>query len=295
MHTEKCLSRHLGVWAMTEYCLERWPLWFGALHAVRNGHALPDIQARARGQASEEPLYEVVNGVAIIPVSGPMMKGDSKYGGANTVQIRRSIRAAVGDDAVRAILLGVDSPGGTVAGTDELARDIKRADLVKPVHAHIDDLGASAAYWIASQARKVTAGYAAEVGSIGVYAVVEDSSAAAAAQGVKVHVVSTGPMKGALEPGTPVTESQLAYVQERVDEMNQHFKSAILRGRAGITHEQLAQASDGRVFGAKEAKALGLIDKVQSFDEAIESMAPRRKFAVAASLARFKAGRYITR
>lgn len=293
MHTQKCLTRHLGVWAMTEYCLERWPLWFAALHAIRGGYPLPDIQARTRGRNDDEPLYHVVNGVAIVPISGPMMKGDSKFGGANTVQIRQAIRGAVADDAVKSIMLHVDSPGGSVAGTDELARDIKRADLSKPVHAHIDDLGASAAYWVASQARKVTAGPAAEVGSIGVYAVIEDTSAAAALEGVKVHVVSTGPMKGALEPGTTVTAEQLAYVQERVDDMNGHFQAAILRGRANMTGEQLAKASDGRVFGATEARKLGLIDRVQSFDDAMESLMPRKRFAQAAKVARFNARKYL--
>jgi len=293
MHTQKCLSRHLGAWAMTEHGLERWPLWFAALHAVRNGHALPDIQARTRGRDYEEALYEVANGVAIVPVSGPMMKGESKFGGANTVQIRKAIRAAIQDDAVKSMMLVVDSPGGTVAGTDELARDIARANAVKPVHAHIDDLGASAAYWIASQARKITAGPAAEVGSIGVYAVLEDTSAKVAAEGVKVHVVSTGPMKGAMESGTPITEAQLAYVQERVDDMNRHFQAAIVRGRSGISREQLEAASDGRVFSAQEARKLGLIDRVQSFDEAIESMQPRRKFAITAALARISAGHHL--
>lgn len=294
MHNQKCLTRHLGVWAMTEYCLERWPLWFAALHAIRGGHPLPDIQARTRGRSDDEPLYQVTNGVAIVPISGPMMKGDSKFGGANTVQIRQAIRGALADDAVKSIMLHVDSPGGSVAGTDELARDIKRANMSKPVHAHIDDLGASAAYWVASQALKITAGYAAEVGSIGVYAVVEDTSAQAAMEGVKVHVVSTGPLKGALEPGTTVTAEQLNYVQERVDDMNRHFQAAILRGRVNMTSDQLKEASDGRVFGAAEARKLGLIDRVQSFDEAMENVTyARRKFATAAKVARFNARAHV--
>lgn len=285
-HNPRCLSRHVGPWAMTEYCLERWPLWFSALHAVRNGQPLPDIQAAARtSRGQDEPLYQVENGVAVIPISGPMMKGDSKYGGANTVAVRQALRAALADNQVKAIMLHVDSPGGTVAGTDELARDVAKANATKPVHAHIDDLGASAAYWVASQARRITAGPAAEIGSIGVYAVIEDSSAAAAASGVRVRVVSTGPMKGAMEPGTEITDAQIAYVQERVDEMNRHFQSAIVRGRGErMTRDDLATASDGRVFGATDARKLGLIDRVQTFDDAMESAMPKRRIAAAARL-----------
>mgnify|MGYP001407151604 CR=1 FL=1 len=287
MHNDKCRSRHLGLWAMTEYGLERWPGWYAALHAVRTEGPLPNISAAAsRRQQSEEPLYEVQSGMAIIGINGPMMKGESKFGGANTVQIRQALRAAVSDESVKAVMLQIDSPGGSVAGTDELGRDVAKADQVKPVFAHIDDLGASAAYWVASQARKITAGPAAEIGSIGVYAVVEDSSQAAAADGIKVHVVSTGPMKGVMQPGTEITPDQIAHLQERVDEMNGHFQMAIIRGRGDrITKAQLKEASDGRVFGAADAKKLGLVDKIQSFDEAIANALPRKRIAAAIGVA----------
>ena len=76
-----------------------------------------------------------------------MQKGSSKFGGASTIRVRRQIREARQDEDVEAILLVVDSPGGTVAGTDELAREVGRAAEEKIVHAHIDDLGASAAFW----------------------------------------------------------------------------------------------------------------------------------------------------
>ena len=93
-------------------------------------------------------------------------------------------------------MLHVDSPGGHVAGVQALADTIFQARKLKPLHAHIEDLGASAAYWLASQANTVTANSTAEVGSIGTMAVVHDSSGAAAKAGIKVYVVSSAPAAG---------------------------------------------------------------------------------------------------
>lgn len=297
-HTPRCFSRHMGLWAMTEYHLARWPLWYAALHALRNGQPLPSTEAarRDRNRGEDEPAYQVENGTAIISISGPMMKGESKFGGANTVAIRQALREAKADDAVKRVMLSIDSPGGSVAGTDALARDVAALNLVKPVHAHIDDLGASAAYWVASQAKKITAGPSAEVGSIGVYAVVEDTSQRAAMDGVKIHVISTGPYKGALEDGTEVTDTQLAYVRERVEDMNNHFQSAIVRGRGDrMTKENLAEASDGRVFSAGESRKMGLVDRVMSFEESLAAMQPKRIISQRAAAARAAIQRLLTR
>jgi len=127
-------------------------------------------------------LYErIAEGIAVIPLAGPLMKIDSKFGSTNTVRVRRALRAALADPDVRGILLHIDdSPGGTMAGTADLAAAVAAANLEKPVWAQIDDMGASAAYWVAAQARRIVANATAELGSIGVVAVLEDSSKAMA-------------------------------------------------------------------------------------------------------------------
>src|SRR5581483_9650939 len=110
---------------------------------------------------------------------GMLMKGQSSMGGTSTVMARRDIRQAVADQDVAGILLAIDSPGGTVAGTDDLAAEVRQARTSKPVWAAIDDLGASAAYWVASQTQRVTVNSpTALVGSIGTLQVIRDLSAA---------------------------------------------------------------------------------------------------------------------
>ena len=135
------------------------------------------------------------------------------------------------DADVRAFtLLHIDSPGGHVAGTKELADDVAAVDQSKPVHAYLEDAGASAAYWIASQARSVTANAMAMVGSLGTFTVLYDLSKAAAMEGVQVRIVSTGERKGAAAPGTPVTDADVAEAQRLVDGFDAFFRAAVRDG-----------------------------------------------------------------
>ena len=211
--------------------------------------------------------------VAQIVMRGTLMKGQSSFGGTSTVQLRRDIRQAAMDPNVKGILLDIDSPGGTVAGTADLAAEIRAAARKKPVWAHIDDLGASAAYWIASQADQVFANdKTALVGSIGTLMTVYDYSAAADKEGVKALVFATGPLKGAGAPGAPVTEEQQAYFQSLVDQSQSSFDAAVKNGR-GMTAAQLAAVRTGGVFPASQALDLKLIDGIRSIDRTLEALA----------------------
>lgn len=263
-HTRECASQHFAPWMVEEH-------WFrSAIEAVKNGTmkaAEPQSQ-----QPAAVPAYAIHNGVAIIPIAGPMMKAASKFGGTSTVMTRRAIRKAIADDAVHSILLHIDSPGGTVAGTADLASDVAAANAIKPVHAHIEDLGASAAYWVASQARRVTANTTGRVGSIGTLLVLDDTSGMYAARGIKVHVISTGKFKGAGTEGAPITDEQVEMFREGVNDLNEHFILGVAMGR-GMSAEKVRAIADGRVHIAEKAKQLGLIDAVESLDHVVSGMA----------------------
>ncbi len=254
-----CVARHIGLWMVET-------TWFaGAVAAAKAGA----FQVQ-RVEPNQEALYTSdQGGIASIAMIGPMMKGPSKFGGTDTVRTRGAVRAPASDPSVKAVMLHIDSPGGTVAGTAELAGDVRAANKFKPVFAHIEDLGASAAFYVASQARRITATATSHVGSIGTMATVVDSSEAASMEGIKVHVISTGSHKGDLADGTPVTDEQLAEVQRLANETNQHFLAAVKAGR-GLSAAQLREASDGRVFLAAQAQDMGLIDAVATVDQAFK-------------------------
>jgi signal peptide peptidase SppA len=268
-----CAANYLGLW-----CVE--PTWLRqAVAAVKEGTwprmavpAVPVSDSRERPTGGGRTLYPVDGGVAHIAMFGPMQKGDSSFGGTvNTVRVRRAIRDAVANADVSSILLSIDSPGGTVAGTQDLADDVRAAATQKPVHAYVEDMAASAALWVASQASRVAANRTALVGSIGTILVVEDTSQAAAAAGVEVHVVATGAYKGAGVEGAPVTPEHLEYFRGIVDGLNEHFVAAVAEGRRRDV-AAIRGVADGRVMSAQEARRAGLIDAVESRDAAVEEL-----------------------
>lgn len=300
----QCFSVQVGPWAIE-------PRWFAQAVAMVKaalaaggrsptfGGAL--LAANVVGEppmpVSKKPFAMDSSGIAVIEISGPMQKGESKHGGADVLAIRRQLRAAARDPEARGILVVVDSPGGMIAGTDELARDVRLAGEAKPLRAHVDDMAASAALWAISPAERISASPTSEVGSIGVFATVWDDSKKFELEGIKVHVVSTGPFKGAGVPGTEVTEEQLGHVRELVESVNGHFLAAIAEGRE-MPRRSVEAIADGRMFPAAQARELGLIDKVQSLDEAMESfraaVRPRQRSAATASAIRLARSRLDT-
>jgi signal peptide peptidase SppA len=217
--------------------------------------------------------YEVNrDGIALIPIQGTMLKHQSSFAtGTSTALARRQVQLATRDQAVRGILLMIDSPGGSVAGTELLGEAVARASRQKPTWAAIDDLGASAAYWVASQADRITANKSSAVGSIGVYTVVQDFSASDEKQGRKIHVVKFGANK-AIGAGGPVTDEQLAEVQRLIDARGEQFIEAVAAGRK-IDASVVRQWADGRVELAPQALALGMIDAVQDDDTTLAELA----------------------
>jgi len=223
--------------------------------------------------------------VAVIKAQGVLMKSQTSMGGTSTVQLRRDVRNAAADPNVAAILLAIDSPGGTSAGTYDLAADVRAATKQKPVWAHIDDLGASAAYWIASQATRITANSPnALIGSIGTFQVIYDFSKAAENQGIKTLLFATGPLKGAGIQGTSVTEEHAAYFQQLVNATQAEFDSAVRQGR-GLSAKQLADVRHGGVMPATQAQSMGLIDAVQPLAKTLQEITQKDKSKGAARTA----------
>lgn len=270
--TPDCFRAHLGLWAIE-------PLYMRQAIAAIQANLWPMQAAVSR----EERLYGVQENIAIVRIVGPIQKGLSKFGGTSTILTRRAIGQALADDAIEAIMLAIDSPGGSVAGVQDLADTVARASARKPVVAYIEDLGASAAYWIASQAQRITVNTSGMVGSIGVFTLLEDSTGLAERAGIRIIPVTTGPFKTMGAPGTPITEEHIAEVQRQVDGMAALFFGAVKRGRKW-SDRALAQVADGRIWIGPEAQALGLVDGVQTFDAALQDaarMRPRRRMAAA--------------
>lgn len=267
------IHQYLGVWSMYE------PAFNGLLGHAQQINVQLHLEKTQRAEAQAEiharaatEVTVTAQKIALIELHGTLQKHVSSFsGGTSTVVARRQLRAAMRDDEVAGILLHIDSPGGAVAGTDDLAADVAAAAKRKPVYGYIEDMGASAAYWPGAQCTKLFAGASALVGSIGVFTVVYDLSKAAEDQGVKVHVVRFGAFKGMGVPGTEITEEQRAEIQRTVDAFGEDFVTAVAQGR-GLTKTQARQLADGRVHKGTAALELKLIDGVQTIDETIAAL-----------------------
>ena len=254
------------------------------IQAVYSAHVrgekidIASVEAKIGRQLSSDPQgYQVKSGVAVIPISGVIGKKMNMMsqisGGASTQLIERDINAAVNDPNVNSILLHIDSPGGTVDGTQNLADVIRAAGTVKPVVAFADGVMASAAYWIGSAASEIVASAdTTEVGSIGVVSTHTDVSQANERDGIRVTEISAGKYKRITSQHAPLSEEGAAVIQDRVDQIYTIFVDAVASQRGVDVETVLNDMADGRVFLAREAQARGMIDRIASMDETISNM-----------------------
>ena len=225
--------------------------------------------------ASEPKGYTVEDGVAVLPIDGVIAKRMNLFskisGGVSTELVGRDFQAAMGDRQVEAIVLAIDSPGGTVDGTPELGNLIHAARGAKPILACTDGMMCSAAYWIGSAADQVfISSEVAQVGSIGVVAKHLDVSGAEAKSGVKTTEITAGKYKRAASQYGPLTEEGKAVIQEAVDHVYSVFVEDVARNRGVSVAEVLTGMADGRVYNGSKAIEAGLVDGVATLAETIQ-------------------------
>lgn len=234
------------------------------------------IEPQPRIQDSPQQNGAVhVGSVSVIPIHGVIEHRadwlDELFGGVVSIDsMRATFRAEMGDPMVKAIVLDVDSPGGTAAGVMEFASEIRAArGGTKPIVAVANTMIASAAYWLASQADEVVASPSAQVGSIGVYAIHQEASRLLDEMGITTTIIRSGPNKIDANEFEPLTDEARAHMQERVDETNAQFVGEVAKGRRVTPSQVEADYGAGRMFSAKQALAIGMIDRIGTVDEAI--------------------------
>lgn len=224
---------------------------------------------------------EISGSTATIPIRGVMTKNPGFFtrffGGTSTRMVQKAVEIAAADKGVDTVIMPVDSPGGSVDGLAELGDAVFKARESVTVIGQVEGLCASAAYYPISQADKVFAGRMDMIGSIGTRLVLFDESKAFEEAGIETVVIDTGAFKSIGEPGTEVTDEQKAELQKTVNLFFADFKAVIARGRGRrLSAARLDEVADGRVFLADEAKALGLIDGIQTLDVTINKLSARR-------------------
>ena len=238
-------------------------------------------------EEDDEPeLLAVDNGVGIIPIHGPMMRNPDPicqwlFGAVDIEDITEAVNVVAQRPDVQAVFLDIDSPGGSVSGTPELAQAV--ADLCKAKYTYAFSGGqmCSAAYWVASQCDAIYATPSARVGSIGVILPVVDSTEAYKQAGLSVEVFAAGKFKSAGMPGVPLTDDQRAWLQSDVEEIASDFRAAVLaRGRMIP-----AEAMEGQTLSARKAMKYNMAGIVKSRADALAILRARHVTAASSSTA----------
>lgn len=249
-----------------------------SLYALVAGAARGDSQAQEELEAKitdwrAEKIAQADGRIGLISIADVITH--RSWWGISTTQVARDLRAFAADPSIKVIILDIDSPGGTVSGVEELAREIHAAREHKPIVAVANSMAASAAYWLASQASDVVVTPTGQVGSIGVYAGHADYSQAFEKMGIKVTLVHAGRYKVEGNPFQPLDDEARAELQRSVDEYYRMFVSAVERGRGELSEDVM----QGRMYSAEQALKHRLVDRVATLDETIQRYAGQAKGA----------------
>lgn len=250
----------------------RGQIWACDPGAIEGLVALAEAGATERVDVPRAGIGErVVPGggtVSIIPVHGFISRRPSiwsqLFGGTSLVELEASLRAAVNDPSVSAIVLDCDSPGGSVTGVHEAFQVVRDANAVKPISVAISGLCASAAYWLAAGASRIAVSPSAEVGSIGVFGVHADRSAFYAAEGTTFTVFAAPDAKAENVDVRPLTDEARAAMLRRVESHYARFVADVATGRGTTPAQVRAGYGGGRVVGSADALTAGLVDAVET-------------------------------
>lgn len=235
-----------------------------------------DVKANLAAAAANErkkDLYTVrENGVAVVSVAGALTKRLTFWswlmGATSYAAVLEAFDAALADSQVSAIVLSIDSPGGTVNGVEAAANRILSARSVKPVVAFADGMMASAAYWLGSATRAVVAQQTSDVGSIGALMVHHDFSVMDANAGVKITYLSAGKYKALGNDAEPLSGEAREMFQSQLDHVYSIFVSAVANHRGVSIDQVLSGMADGRLFIGEQAVTAGLVDRIGGLDDA---------------------------
>jgi signal peptide peptidase SppA len=229
--------------------------------------------AEVRAASAARSVARTTGAVAVLPLFGVishranMMQDIS--GGTSIDKFTSAFRQAVNDPNIKAIVLDIDSPGGSTDGVDELSAEIFQARGQKPITAIANTLCASAAYYLGCSATEFVAAPSALVGSIGVYMAHTDFSEMDAKAGVKTTLISAGKYKTEGNEFEPLSDGARAAAQAIVDSFYEQFVKAVARGRGVGAAAVRNGFGEGRVVTAKQAVELGMVDRVATFDQVL--------------------------
>jgi protease IV len=244
--------------------------------AAHHGFRAVDLEDYLRVLSATTHLRRHQDGaIGVVVASGEILDGTQPPGTVGGESTTALLRRARDDQDIKAVVLRIDSPGGSVLASEQIYREVRLLhEAGKPVVASMGDVAASGGYYIATPADEILASAATITGSIGVFAAIPTFDRTLAKLGVYVDGVGTSALSGVLRLDRPLQPQTVALLQASVDHSYSEFLQRVADGRHKSSPEVDAIAQ-GRVWAGSDAQRLGLIDRVGTYQDALQAAARR--------------------
>ena len=227
------------------------------------------------GGASDSGKKSSAKGrIAVVYAEGEIVDGEGNIGEIGGSELSRTLRKLRQDSNVKAVVLRVNSPGGSASASEVIQREVRLIREVKPLIVSMGSYAASGGYWISAPADRIFAESSTITGSIGVFGLQFDVQRLAADFGISFDTVKTGRFADALTITRAKSPEEMAVLQRMVDWIYGEFVAKVAEGRK-LTPEQVEAIAQGRVWSGREALARGLVDEIGGLDAALAHAAKR--------------------
>ncbi len=227
-------------------------------------------------QLSDVPSKLSSPGIALVYAEGDIVDGEGSPSEIGGVKLAREIRLLRQDENVKAIVLRVNSPGGSATAAENIQRELRLAEKTKPVVISMGTYAASGGYWISAYGKRIFAEPTTITGSIGVFGIQFDVEKLATSFGLSFDRVKTGKYADALTITRPKTPDEIGVLQNMIDWIYGQFIVKVSEGRH-LDPNKVREIAQGRVWSGTEAKKLGLVDEIGGLDAAIRYAAGQAK------------------
>lgn len=245
----------------------------GSFRQIHYLHYLRASQPMATEQVSKQ--------IALVVVQGEIVDGRGEFGQAGGETVSRLLEQVRRDNSVAAVVLRVDSPGGSVWASEQIRRGVQALKAAgKPVVASMSSVAASGGYWVSMDADRILAHPSTVTGSIGIFGLIPTIEEPLQRVGIHSDGVGTTSLAGAFRIDRPLSAQVKAIIQSQIDKGYRDFLDGVSQGR-GLPMEQVEKLAEGRVWSGQDAQQLGLVDEMGGL---------RRASEIAAELAGLQAG-----
>ncbi|MBN7799243.1 signal peptide peptidase SppA [Algoriphagus aestuariicola] len=235
---------------------------------------IPTINATDLGSLAKSTNITSKNRIAVIIAEGDIVGGDVD-GALSSDKFAREIRKARKDDNIKAIVLRVNSPGGSIVASDVIWREMTEAKKAKPLIVSMGEVAASGGYYISAPADTIVAQPNTITGSIGIFGLWFNVQELLNEKlGVTTDVVSTGQLSDFMNPTRELSEVERTIIQQNIEEGYETFISRVAEGR-GMHPDSVKKVASGRVWTGTQAKERGLVDVLGGLNTAIKIAADK--------------------